>query len=180
MDVSKGPLPPKSRWHPLSLQQLEPNKFANIVNQILDGKLSVLRSRVPRKSKRVLVTDDNEQHAQMLTEILETDMGLAVDWAKSSEACLQCVERSRYDLLILDYRLPRKDGLWVVDELVRRGIRIPVMLMTSFYHPQLSASIRRRVGVEIYDKGNGSFEELARIAERLLSATAPAPSPLIQ
>jgi CheY-like chemotaxis protein len=177
--VSKGSLPPKSRWHPLSLQQLEPNRFAKIVNQILDGKLSVIRSRVPKKSKRVLVTDDNEQHAQLLTEILEADFGLRVDWAKSADACIQEVQSTNYDLLILDYRLPRKDGLWIVDELVRLGIRIPVMLMTSFYHPQLSESIRRRVGVEIYDKGNGSFEDLARVAGRLLSRTAPGPSPVM-
>ena len=152
--------------------------IAKIVNKILDGELSVLRSRVPKKPKRVLITDDNERHAQLLTEILEADFGLAVDYANSADSCVQCVQKKHYDLLILDYRLPRKDGLWIVDELVRRGVRIPVMLMTSFYHPQLSESIRRRVGVEIYDKGSGSFEDLARVAGRMLSRTAPAPSPV--
>jgi len=174
--VSKTSLPPKSRWHPLSLQQLEPNKFADIVNRILDGDLSVLHSRVPRHSKRVLVTDDNEKHAQVLIDLLETDWGLAVDWANSSEACIQYLEKNHYDLLILDYRLPRKDGLWVVEELARRGRRLPVMMMTSFYHPQLSNSIRGRIGVEIYDKSDCSFERIARTAGRMLSITAPAPS----
>ena len=178
--MSKACIPPKSRWHPLSLQQLEPNKFADIVNRILDGDLSVLHSRVSRNSKRVLVTDDNEKHAQLLIDLLETDWGLAVDWANSSEACLQYLEKNHYDLLILDYRLPRKDGLWVVDELARRGRRLPVMMITSFYHPQLSSNIRRRIGVEIYDKSDGSFEQLARTAGRMLSITATAPPAAIQ
>lgn len=176
MDVSKTSLPPKSRWHPLSLQQLEPGKFTDIVNRILDGDLSVLHSRVPRNSKRVLVTDDNQQHAQVLIDLLETDWGLAVDWANSSETCLQYLEKNHYDLLILDYRLPRKDGLWVVDELARRGRRLPIMMMTSFYHPQLSDNIRGRIGVEIYDKSDESFERIARTAGRMLSITAPSPS----
>ncbi|MEW5702204.1 MAG: hypothetical protein AB1792_08250 [Candidatus Zixiibacteriota bacterium] len=29
-------------WHPLSLQQLTPNKFARVVNSILAGQLSLL------------------------------------------------------------------------------------------------------------------------------------------
>lgn len=174
--MSKTSLPPKSRWHPLSLQQLEPNKFADIVNRILDGDLSVLHSRVPRHSKRVLVTDDNEKHAQALIDLLETDWGLAVDWANSSDACMQYLEKNHYDLLILDYRLPRKDGLWVIDELARRGRRLPVMMMTSFYHPQLSDNIRGRAGVEIYDKSDCTFEQIARTAGRMLSITAPAPA----
>jgi CheY-like chemotaxis protein len=177
VDVSKTSLPPKSRWHPLSLQQLEPTKFADVVNRILDGELSVLHSRVPRESKRVLVTDDNEKHAQLLIEHLETDWGLAVDHAKSSEACIQCLEKNHYDLLILDYRLPRRDGLWVVDELARRGRRVPIMMITSFYHPQLHQNIRSRIGVEVYDKSDGSFERIARAAGRLLSCTASSPLP---
>ena len=131
--MSKTSLPPKSRWHPLSLQQLEPNKFADIVNRILDGDLSVLHSRVPRHSKRVLVTDDNEKHAQALIDLLETDWGLAVDWANSSEACMQYLEKNHYDLLILDYRLPRKDGLWALGFIFlgSRGSKVRTRRITS-------------------------------------------------
>lgn len=170
--MSKGALPPKLRWHPLSLQQLEANKFTQIVNQILDGTLSVRRSGDARRNKRVLVTDDNKNDASILTELLESDWGVAVDWASTSEQCLRFVEDQRYDLLILDYRLPRRDGLWVVEELARRGIRIPVMMMTSFYRPHLSEGIRRRLAVEIYDKADGCFETLSRIAGRMLNATS--------
>jgi CheY-like chemotaxis protein len=160
------------RWHPLSLQQLEANKFTQIVNQILDGSLSVLRSGDARQSKRVLVTDDNKNDAGILTDLLESDWGVAVDYASSSEQCLRFVEQNTYDLLILDYRLPKRDGLWVVEELARRGQRIPVMMMTSFYRPHLSDGIRRRLAVEIYDKADGCFEALSRAAGRMLGATA--------
>ena len=175
--MSEGFLPPKSRWHALSLQRLEPNRFADIVNRILDGRLSVLRSRVPKFDKRVLITDDNEKHASLLKDLLETEWGVAVDWAKSSESCIQHLQKRRYDLLILDYRLPKKDGVWVVEELSRRGIRIPVMMMTSFYQPTLSEGIRRRLAVEIYDKADGCFEGLAQAAGRLMAVTAIAQAP---
>jgi CheY-like chemotaxis protein len=134
--------------------------------------LSILRSRTPFGDKRVLITDDNETHARLLMEILESDWGVTADWADSAESCLERIECQRYDLLILDYRIPKRDGLWVIEELVRRGVRLPVMMMTSFYRPHLSESIRRRLAVDIYDKADGCFEGLASIAGHLLSATA--------
>lgn len=174
--MSQRSLPPKTRWHPLSLQQLTPNKFTAVVNMILDGQLSILRTSAPQSNKRVLVTDDNETHAKLLMEILESDWGVTADWADSADSCLDHVEHQSYDLLILDYRIPKRDGLWVVEELVRRGVRLPVMMMTSFYRPHLSASIRQRLAVEIYDKADGCFDGLAQVAGRLLSVTASSSS----
>lgn len=165
-------LPQKSRWHPLSLQRLDPHRFADVVNQILDGQLSVLRSRSPHKSKHVLVTDDNEIHAQILIDTLESELGITADWVNSAERCIHTLQRYHFDLLILDYRLPRKDGLWVIDQLVKRGSRVPVIMMTSFYHPQLAASIRQRFAVEILDKARGGIENLSVMADRMLHGTA--------
>jgi CheY-like chemotaxis protein len=170
-DVPDGLLPQKSRWHPLSLQRLEPNRFAEIVNRILDGQLSVLRSRTPHQSKRVLITDDNETHAQILIELLESELGIAADWVNSAEKCVQTLQHQRFDLLILDYRLPRKDGLWVIDQLSRQGLHIPVLMMTSFYHPQLAESIRSRCAVEVLDKANGDMAELTMMVSRMLYGT---------
>ncbi|MBI5868550.1 MAG: response regulator [candidate division Zixibacteria bacterium] len=169
-----GSLPPKTRWHPIALQQLTPNKFAVVVNNILEGQVSVLHTRIPNGHKRVLITDDNETHASLLMELLETDWGVTADWAASAEACLDHIAQNHYDLLILDYRIPKKDGLWVIEELSRRGHRVPVMMMTSFFRPHLSESIRKRLAVEIYDKADGCFEGLARVAGRMLAATATA------
>ncbi|GAB4315557.1 MAG: hypothetical protein Kow0074_03200 [Candidatus Zixiibacteriota bacterium] len=164
--------PRKSRWHPLSLQRLDPHRFADVVNQILDGQLSVLRSRSPHKSKRVLVTDDNEIHAQILIDTLESELGITADWANSAEKCVQILQRHHFDLLILDYRLPRKDGLWAINQLVKRGLRVPVIMMTSFYHPQLAASIRQRFAVEILDKSRSGIDQLSVMADRMLHGTA--------
>ena len=169
-----GSLPPKTRWNPVALQQLMPDKFAHVVNDILEGHLSILHTRVPCGHKRVLITDDNEIHARLLMEILETDWGVSADWANSAESCLEHLEQNQYDLLILDYRIPKKDGLWVIEELARRGVRLPVMMMTSFYRPHLSEAVRKRIAVEIYDKADGCFEGLARVAGRMLMATATA------
>jgi len=45
--VSQPQREPKTCWHPLSLQQLAPDKFIGIVNNILSGRLSMLAEPGP-------------------------------------------------------------------------------------------------------------------------------------
>jgi len=40
--------PSKSCWHPLSLQQLAPNRFVRVVNNILKGRDTLVRLAPPR------------------------------------------------------------------------------------------------------------------------------------
>ena len=172
--MAKKEFPPKTRWHPLSLQGLSPQKFSSVVDQILRGDLSVISSRTPHRGKRVLVTDDNSDHIDVIVEYLETDIGVVVEVARTPEECLRRVRNSDYDLLLLDYRLPKHDGLWVVDQICRRGRRLPVLMMTSFYSRALSQRISRDYPVEIMRKTN-SFRLIARRAGRMLAATGAGP-----
>ncbi len=166
---------PKTRWHPLSLQALTPPKFSSVVNRILRGDLAVLNSRFPHQGKKVLVTDDNRDHIDVIVDYLETDLGVVVDVARSPEECLRLLQSNSYDLLILDYRLPKHTGLWVIDQICRRGRRIPILMMTSFFSQALSRRISRDYPVEIMSK-TSSFRMIARRAGRMLASTAARPA----
>ena len=166
---------PKTRWHPLSLQALSPPKFSSVVNRILRGDLAVLNSRFPHHGKRVLVTDDNSDHINIIVEYLETDLGVLVDVARSPRECLKKLKTGSYDLLILDYRLPRHTGLWVIDQICRNGRRVPVLMMTSFFSDELSRRIGRDYPVEIMSKSS-SFRLIARRAGRMLATTGAGPA----
>lgn len=171
--AKKNPVP-KTRWHPLSLQTLSPPKFSTVVNRILRGDLAVLNSRFPHHGKRVLVTDDNADHADIIVEYLETDLGVLVEVAHSPEKCLKKVKTGSYDLLILDYRLPKHNGLWVIDQICRHERRVPVLMMTSFFSDELSQRISRDYPVEIMSK-TSSFRMIARRAGRMLASTGAGP-----
>ncbi len=169
----KGP-PSKTRWHPLSLQALAPPKFSSVINRILRGDLAVLNSRFPHHDKKVLVTDDNQDHIVTIVDFLETDLGVLVDVARSPDECLKKLQAGSYDLLILDYRLPGHTGLWVIEQICRRGRRVPVLMMTSFFSDELSRRISRDYPVEIMSK-TSSFQMIARRAGRMLASTGAGP-----
>lgn len=80
---------------------------------------------------KVLIVDDDESHAELTQERLQKE-GLTVDCALSAEECLEKVSTSTYDVIISDYSMPRISGLDLLDELAKRGVDTPVIMITGF------------------------------------------------
>ena len=85
------------------------------------------------KPTRVLIIDDEKQNVRYLTTILEengfTDIHAAFDGVEG----LEKVESVRPGLILLDLRMPRKNGIMVFNDL-RASVRfkdIPVIILTG-------------------------------------------------
>ncbi|MDT8859861.1 response regulator [Alkalihalobacillus sp. MEB130] len=63
--------------------------------------------------KRLLVTDDEDVLRMLIVDTLE-DEGYEIDEATDGEEALNMYEEQHYDLLILDYMMPRMTGLEVL------------------------------------------------------------------
>jgi len=55
----------------------------------------------------------------------------AVDWVRDGESARLALLDHDYDACVLDLGLPRRSGLSVLDELRRRGKRLPVLILTA-------------------------------------------------
>ncbi len=60
---------------------------------------------------KVLVLDDDEDLVAALSQIL-TARHLDVDCSASASQAVEMVKANHYDLVLLDYALPRHDGIW--------------------------------------------------------------------
>jgi DNA-binding response OmpR family regulator len=79
---------------------------------------------------RVLLTEDDPDIARVIAKGLR-EHGYAVDIAADGEGALYNAEVNSYDVVILDVRLPRKDGFSVCRELRERSFRAPILLLTA-------------------------------------------------
>ena len=59
---------------------------------------------------RILLVDDDEDHLKLFTMILE-NKGFTLDSYSDSAAALSKFKPNYYDLLLLDYRMPKLNGL---------------------------------------------------------------------
>lgn len=83
------------------------------------------------RGARILVVDDDPDIRAVITAMLAT-VGLVVTTKESAEEALAAVEQESFDLLVLDWNLPKMTGLDLC-RLVRRDKRmpLPVLFLTA-------------------------------------------------
>ena len=75
----------------------------------------------------ILVVDDEASIRRTLREILEYE-DFAVDEAVDGEEALEKIRENRYDLVLLDIKMPKKDGMEVLSEI---GTDVPVVMISG-------------------------------------------------
>jgi two-component system, OmpR family, copper resistance phosphate regulon response regulator CusR len=79
---------------------------------------------------RLLLIEDEEYAARMIAKGLQQESH-AVDMAGDGETGLEKALSRSYDLIILDIRLPGKDGWAVCRELRQAGLQVPILILTA-------------------------------------------------
>jgi DNA-binding response OmpR family regulator len=79
---------------------------------------------------RILLVEDDAKAARLLARGMEEE-GFVVDVAASAEQGDELAFVTEYDLIILDWLLPGKDGLTLCGDLRRRGVDTPILMLTA-------------------------------------------------
>lgn len=79
---------------------------------------------------RVLIVEDERRLASLLTQQL-SDLKLSVEAVHDGESGLQAALNGDFDLVILDVMLPGQDGFAVCREIRRRGLTVPIMMLSA-------------------------------------------------
>jgi DNA-binding NarL/FixJ family response regulator len=94
---------------------------------------------------RVVIADDHRLMLDGIRKALEADgefeiVGETMDGSK----VLSLVSGSHPDLVLLDVRMPRMDGLACLDEIVKRFPEMKVVMLSASTSPELIAAALRR------------------------------------
>ena len=103
---------------------------------------------------RVLVAEDEKNILLMLKLFLE-DEGFDVVTSANGQECMDAyhystVENSPYDVVILDYKMPKKDGKQVAREILSVNPKQTIIMITAF--PQEITKIEELKIVKILRK----------------------------
>ncbi|MCB9139982.1 MAG: response regulator transcription factor [Caldilineaceae bacterium] len=79
---------------------------------------------------RILVVEDEENVANFIRQGLAEE-GYVVDTATDGELALDYAQTYTYDLILLDVLLPKVDGRDVARTLRRRGLGVPIIMLTA-------------------------------------------------
>ncbi|MCS7230115.1 MAG: response regulator transcription factor [Candidatus Kryptonium sp.] len=78
---------------------------------------------------RLLLIEDEKELTKALKKGLK-EAGYSVDVAYDGESGISMAISGQYDCIILDLKLPKKDGLEVCKEIRRNKISVPILMLT--------------------------------------------------
>lgn len=123
--------------------------------------------------KRVLIVEDDAAIIELLRFLLEQE-GLEVEVARDGLKALDKMEAFSPDLVLLDLRLPKLEGMDVLWEMRQnpRWNNVPVVIISVDSSPQTMLQ-GWRLGVDSYFIKPFDPDELIRVIRRILSVSRP-------
>jgi DNA-binding response OmpR family regulator len=79
---------------------------------------------------KILVVEDDPKVGALLEEGLRQE-GFLIDRARDGDEAIELVGAGAYGLILLDFMLPKKDGLQVAADIRRRGLQTPILMLTA-------------------------------------------------
>jgi len=119
---------------------------------------------------KLLLIEDEEKTGKMLRKALEYE-GIEVVWAKDGRSALEQVKNGRFDLIILDLKLPDIHG----DELLENLRSIAPYVRVIVYSVEMLAPVMKKlieIGVDGYIN-KGVDTDLWEIVEKVKAKLAP-------
>ena len=99
----------------------------------------------------VLVVDDDAAVRAALKFVLEVE-GFRVRLYDSPEAVLDDLELPQRACLVVDYRMPRIDGIELIERLRERQVALPAILISARVNKQLQRLAERIGLVDVLEK----------------------------
>src|SRR3990172_8470992 len=99
---------------------------------------------------KILVADDHEVVRKGLMKVLaESLQPIKVEEARNGQEAVSKVWKSEYDLVVLDIKMPGKNGLDALKEIKQHRPKLPVVILSM--HPEEQFEIRAmRAGASGY------------------------------
>src|SRR5437899_5103204 len=120
---------------------------------------------------RVLIAEDNEQTSQQLRLLLEKSLGVSVDVADDGKQALEALKRNFYSLFLTDLKMPRLDGMELIEQIQQQEIPVTIVVMTG--HGSIENAVEAmRLGAYDFLTKPLNVERLELIVRRALQERA--------
>jgi signal transduction histidine kinase len=116
---------------------------------------------------KILVVDDEKEIRNFLSVALATLGKYHVELAENGEEALQKIEKDEFELVLTDLKMPKVDGLQLVDQIAKTKPEILTVLMTA--HGSIDSALEAmKLGASDYITKPLNFEELLVRLQKVL------------
>ncbi len=118
--------------------------------------------------RRILIVEDDELTRNQLQKLLESDQNLKVDTTSDGSAALRALTDHNYSVVVTDLRLPRMDGMHLIEEVQKQ--RLPVTVIVTTGTGGIDEAVRAmRLGAYDFLTKPIDFDHLLLVVRRALA-----------
>jgi CheY-like chemotaxis protein len=122
-------------------------------------------------TSRILLVDDNRLGLIARKAVLE-DQGYRITTAAEGQEALERFGRDKFDLIITDYKMPKMNGLELIEKIRERPDAVPIILISGYAEALGMTEANTGANVVITKSAN-EVPHLVRSVNRLLRRPAP-------
>ncbi|MGP9537741.1 response regulator [Brachybacterium sp. AOP43-C2-M15] len=115
---------------------------------------------------RVIVVDDQALVREGIRTLLQVAGIEVVAEAGDGAEALSAIQEHAPEVVLMDLRMPKRDGLWALEQLREQGSEVPVLVLTTFDDDQLVLQALQ-AGARGYLLKDVTIERLARAVHAL-------------
>ena len=100
---------------------------------------------------RVLVVDDDAIVIKSCRRILEVE-GFEVMAVRSADEALENIKNFGFSLLLIDIKMPKRDGIFLIREIKKEWPEIPILVMSGYPTPETIAAVLKSGATQFIPK----------------------------
>ena len=116
-----------------------------------------------KSRKKLLICDDEIGVREALNLILETDYDL--DFAETGNVAIEKMKSSTYDGVLLDIKMPLKDGLETLSEIKKLSPETKVIIVTGYQSVETASKAVELGAIDYISKPFESSEVKEKVAQ---------------
>jgi len=120
---------------------------------------------------KILVVDDDAIVIKSCRRILEVE-GFEVSAVPSADNALEAMKTSDVDLLLIDVKMPIRDGMYLMREIKKNWPEIPIIIMSGYPTPETIAEVLR-LGATLFIPKPFRPDELMKSVRQVLKNVPP-------
>lgn len=121
---------------------------------------------------KILVVDDHEVAREGLANLLSTPQTEVAGLVSTGSEAVELLGRERFDIVLLDVRMPQKDGLSTLEEIRNGHPDLPVVMLSTYDNPTYIAR-SAALGASDYIVKTTAHVSISTVLRSLASGESP-------
>ena len=123
---------------------------------------------------RILCIEDNDDDYTLTLHSLKKNMKVAITIERASnwQEGLTLVRNNTFDVLILDYMLPDRNGLEIIELLKKENINIPIIMLTGAGDEKIAVEAMKEGVTDYITKDELSTGKLSESIQKVVDLTS--------